>query len=66
VRFGDDDVTGVAIPLHAGVGLRVLITDDIAISAEAEVEVGIGGFNKHLGAEPQLGSGIAAGAEFRL
>ena len=66
VRFGPDDVTGIAFPLHAGVGLRVLLTPAIALNAEAELEVGVGAFNRGLGAEPQVGSSIAAGAEFRL
>lgn len=66
VHFGPDGVTGVAFPLHAGVGLRVLLTADVAINAEAELEVGVGAFNRGLGAEPQIGSSVAAGAEFRL
>jgi hypothetical protein len=66
VRFGDDSVTGVAVPLHAGGGLRVSVADGIAITATAEVQLGIGLFNHSLGAEPQLGASVAAGAEFGL
>jgi hypothetical protein len=65
-RFGGDDVTGLAIPLHVGGGLRASVTDDVAITAEAAVEVGFGAFNHALGLEPQFGTSILAGAEFRL
>jgi opacity protein-like surface antigen len=66
VRFGDDDVTGVVFPVHVGAGLRVAITRALALSAEAELEVGFGLFNRRIGAEPQLGSSVSAGAEWRL
>ncbi|HUS32956.1 MAG TPA: hypothetical protein VMZ53_30850 [Kofleriaceae bacterium] len=66
VRFGDDGVTGAAIPLHAGGGLRVSVSPDIAITAAAELELGFGLFNHSLGVEPQLGASVSAGAEFRL
>ncbi|HTL36823.1 MAG TPA: hypothetical protein VL326_26995 [Kofleriaceae bacterium] len=66
VRFGDDGVTGAAIPLHAGGGLRVSVTPDIAVTAHADLELGIGLFNHSLGAEPQIGASVGAGAEFKL
>ena len=66
VRFGADGVTGLAIPLHAGGGVRVQLSEDLAIVAQAEVVLGFGLFNKSLGAEPQLGTAITAGVEFRL
>jgi hypothetical protein len=66
VRFGDDGVTGAAVPLHGGGGLRVSVTPDIAVTAHVDVELGIGLFNHSLGAEPQLGASVGAGAEFRL
>lgn len=65
-RFGADSVTGLAIPLHAGAGVRVSITPDLALTGDAELELGIGVFNHSLGLEPQLGTAITAGAEFRL
>ena len=66
VRFGDDDVTGVAIPLHLGGGVRAAVADDIAVVAIGELVAGIGRFGRGLGNEPQLGVAITAGAEFRL
>lgn len=66
VRFGDDDVTGVALPLYFGGGLRVSVAPNIAIVAHGQLELGFGGFNHDLGLEPQLGLNVAAGAEFKL
>jgi hypothetical protein len=66
VRFSDDEVTGFAIPLHAGAGMRVSLTEGLALTALAELELGIGRFNQSLGWEPQLGASISAGAEFGL
>jgi len=66
VRFADDGVTGLAIPLHAGGGLRVSVADGVAIAAEATLDVGIGRFGSGLGFEPQVGASITAGAEFGL
>ena len=66
VRFGDDDVTGVAFPLHAGGGLRARVSPTIAVVGEGEVVLGFGAFNRGLGIEPQLGLAVTAGAEFRL
>ena len=66
VRFGGDDVSGVAIPLHGGGGVRVTVAPAIAVVAEAELALGFGGFGHGLGFEPQLGLAITAGAEFRL
>lgn len=66
VRFADDDVTGLAIPLHAGAGLRVSVSDTVAVGAEAVLDVGFGRFGSSLGFEPQVGASITAGAEFGL
>jgi hypothetical protein len=66
VRFGSDDLTGLVIPLHAGGGVRASVADSIAIVAQAEVSLGVGDFGHSLGAQPQLGVAIVAGAEFRL
>ena len=66
VRFGDDDVSGFAIPLHVGGGLRTAVADTVSIVVAAELAAGIGRFNQGIGAEPQLGLALTAGAEFRL
>jgi hypothetical protein len=66
VRYGDDDLTGIALPLHGGAGVRVSVADGVAVIAEAALELGIARFSRGLGVEPQLGASVMAGAEFRL
>jgi hypothetical protein len=66
VRFGADDVGGLAIPLHAGGGLRVSITPDLAIVGQAELDLGIGVLGHGVGLEPQFGADLTVGVEFRL
>lgn len=66
VRFTGDDVTGIAIPLLAGLGLRVSITDTLALTGEAQLRFGFGAFDHNLGLESQLGASFTVGAEFRL
>jgi len=66
VRFAGDDVSGVTIPLHGGAGVRVAVAPSIAVVAEGELALGVGGFNRGLGGEPQLGFVVTAGVEFRL
>jgi opacity protein-like surface antigen len=66
LRFSDDDVSGIGIPLHAGGGVRAWVADGVAVVAQGEIQVGIARFGHDLGAEPQLGLTITAGAEFRL
>ncbi|MEO8550648.1 MAG: hypothetical protein ABI678_11765 [Kofleriaceae bacterium] len=66
VRFGGDGVTGLAIPLHAGGGVRASVTLGVAVTVEGALELGFGAFNHSLGLEPQLGVAITGGVEFRL
>jgi opacity protein-like surface antigen len=66
VRFSDDDVSGFAIPLHGGGGVRVKLSPAIAVVAEAELSLGFGSFNRDIGVEPQFGLGVTGGVEFRL
>lgn len=66
VRFSGDDVSGLAIPLHAGGGVRASVAPGIAVVAQADVQLGFGVFGHDLGVEPQLGMTVTAGAEFRL
>ena len=66
VRFSDDHVSGVAFPLHLGGGLRTEVAPSVAIVVEGELAIGLGAFNQGLGAEPQFGLAISAGAEFTL
>jgi hypothetical protein len=66
VRFSDDDITGIAFPLHAGGGLRVTVADGLAIVGEAELVLGLARFSNGPGSEPQLGLNVVAGVEFRL
>ena len=70
VRFGNDNVSGAAIPLHLGGGVRVDLrqgaSKGIAITVQGALELGVGAFNHSLGAEPQLGIAITGGVEFGL
>jgi hypothetical protein len=66
VRFGSDDVSGFAVPLFLGGGVRVAVSGNIAVLAQGEVDVGIATFNHRLGTEPQLGLVVTGGVEFRL
>jgi hypothetical protein len=66
VRFRNDDVTGLAVPLHLGGGVRARVAPGVAVVGHAEVMLGFGGFSRGLGAEPQLGMAVTAGAEFEL
>lgn len=66
VRYTDDDVTGLAVPLHVGGGLRMAASEGVAVTVEATLDVGFGLFTRSLGLQPQLGGSVTAGAEFRL
>lgn len=66
VRFGADDVTGVALPLHLGGGLRAKVAPQLAVIALADLAVGIARFGNGLGGEPQAGLAITIGAELSL
>jgi hypothetical protein len=59
-------VTGLAVPLHVGGGLRVSVAPAVAVTAEAQLDLGFGAFSHGLGLEPQAGFAITAGAEFKL
>ena len=65
-RFSDDDITGITFSLEGGAGMRASITETIALVAGADLELGLGTFGNGVGAEPQLGVHISAGAEFKL
>lgn len=66
VRFGDDGVSGIALPIHAGGGIRASVSDGVAVTVEGAFEIGFGSFSHSLGLEPQFGIALTAGVEFRL
>ena len=66
LRFGADDVSGVAIPVVAAGGVRVRVAPGVAVGAEAALEVGGAWLSRGLGAEPQVGMVVGAQVEFRL
>ncbi|HEY4175795.1 MAG TPA: hypothetical protein VGM90_03140 [Kofleriaceae bacterium] len=66
VRYRADDVTGVALPLHLGGGIRAKVAPAVAVVAQGELDVGVGAYTHGLGEEPLLGLAITAGAEFEL
>ena len=66
VSFRGDDVTGFALPIQLGGGIRARVADGIAVVAGTELRLGIGWFDHELGAEPQISLAIHAGVEFAL
>lgn len=61
-----DDVTGLAIPLILGGGVRAAVTDGIAVVGGADLRAGPAFFGGDLGAEPHFTLSVHVGAEFRL
>lgn len=66
VRFSDDDVSGIAIPLHGAGGVRVAFAPSMAVVVEGELTLGIASLNRDLGTKAQLGLAVTGGVEFRL
>lgn len=66
VSFRGDDVTGFAVPLQLGGGIRARVADGIAVVAGSELRLGVGWFDRELGAEPQIGFAVHAGVDFAL
>ncbi|MEO8700072.1 MAG: hypothetical protein ABI867_08515 [Kofleriaceae bacterium] len=66
VRFDDDELSGLAVPLHLGGGVRARVSSLVALVGMGEVMFGFGKFGRGLGTEPQLGINVSVGAEFRL
>jgi hypothetical protein len=66
VSFPADDVTGFAVPLILGGGIRARVTDTVSVVGGADLRLGIGWFNRGLESEPHVSLTIHAGAEFRL
>ena len=66
VRFPADGVSGFAIPLHVGGGVRYMVSDAVAVTGQGELQIGFGDFGHGVGMQPQLGLGVIAGAEFPL
>jgi hypothetical protein len=66
LRFGGDGVSGFAIPLSFGAGVRVRVSDDIAVGGEATVEIGPGWLGRGLGSEFQRGLAVGVTAEIAL
>jgi hypothetical protein len=66
VRFGADNVTGFEIPISAGAGVRVRVSDDVSVGGEAALELGPGWLGHGLGLEFERGFAIGAVAEIAL
>jgi hypothetical protein len=66
VSFRGDDVMGFALPLQLGGGIRARVADGVAVVAGSELRLGVGWFDRSLGAEPQISLAVHAGAEFAL
>jgi hypothetical protein len=66
LRFGGDQVTGFGIPVTAGAGVRVRLTDEVAVGGEASLELGPSWLGHGLGAELQRGLAVGATVEIAL
>lgn len=66
VSFRGDDVTGFALPVHLGGGIRARVADGVAVVAGSELRLGVGWFDHELGAEPQISFAVHGGVEFGL
>ncbi len=66
MHFSADSLSGAAIPLNVGGGVRAIVAPSIAIVGQGELEVGIGAFGRSVGAEPIVGLAVTIGVEFSL
>ncbi len=66
VSFGDDDVTGLALPVQLGGGVRAVVAERMSVAGGAELRLGPAWFNHDLGTEPHLGLTIHFAFEYRL
>jgi opacity protein-like surface antigen len=66
VGFGDDDVTGWAVPLQLGGGVRATIAERMTVSAGIDLRVGPAWFNRELDSQPHLGLAVHGGFEYQL
>ncbi|MEM9494028.1 MAG: hypothetical protein AAGC55_33085, partial [Myxococcota bacterium] len=64
--YGDDDVSGLALMLIGGGGIRARVSELVVLSGGAALELGAGLFGSGLGTEPQLGLTVHGGVEFSL
>lgn len=66
VSYSGDEVSGVALPLYLGAGIRAEVANRVLVVADATARGGVAFLNKSLGVEPNLSLSIAAGVEFTL
>ncbi|ACY14604.1 hypothetical protein [Haliangium ochraceum] len=64
VRFSEDDLSGLALPLSVGLGVRARAVERFWVGVDASGEAGVVFLNRGLGTQTQLGLGITAVAEF--
>jgi hypothetical protein len=65
-RYNGDNVTGLALPLHGGGGVRAEIRESIAIVGQLDIAAGLDVLDRGLGAKALFGFAILAGTEFKL
>ncbi len=66
LSFADDSVTGLAIPLYMGAGVRAEVAENVLVVVDATFRAGLGFLNQELGIEGFATGTIAAGVEFTL
>lgn len=63
-HFGDDDLTGLALPLFAGAGGRYRVADRVAISGELTLFAGGAVYGRDVGLQPYAGLLVQFGVDF--
>ena len=65
-RFRADELTGLAIPVVVGGGIRASASDVVGIFAGAQLRVGPSWYNRGLGSRAYASMLVAAGVEFAV
>ncbi len=66
IGFGEDNVTGIGLPLLGSVGVRARVHRSVSVLAVADLRTGWSIFNRGLGAEPHASISFSAGVEFEV
>ncbi|RMH43639.1 MAG: hypothetical protein D6689_04645 [Deltaproteobacteria bacterium] len=66
VRFGADDLTGIAVPVVVGGGVRAQVAPRVAVGAQADLHAGIARMGRGMSGEPHLALAVVLGVDFVL
>lgn len=66
VRFGADELTGIAIPVIAGGGVMARVSDLVTVGGEANLEIGPSFLGRGVGAQLHTGFVVGVSVGFQL